>query len=358
MVADNSWDEKTMTYNNAPPLGALISSSGSFGAGTWISLDVTSYVLGQGLYSLGLTTPSTSALSFPSLDSGVNYAQLILDFQGSPNDTTPPSTPTGLSASLVSSPLQVNLSWNASSDNVGVAGYTVYRNGAVLTTLPGTVTTYNDSAVTSGTYSYAVDAFDAAGNHSAASAPASVNIPDTQAPTVPGGFTASASSATQVNLGWTASTDNVGVTGYTVYRDGNVLASVSGSTLSYSDTSVSANTTYAYAVDAFDAAGNHSAATTPVSVTTPVLSSTLTFTPDADAYVNAGSPDTNYGASTALRVDASPIVNSYLTVYSCRVVRQDDRQSASAHLCHQQFQPAARRLECGGYYLGRKDHHL
>jgi chitodextrinase len=91
--------------------------------------------------------------------------------------------------------------------------------------------------------------------------------PDTQPPTVPTGLTATAStSSPQVNLAWNASTDNVGVTGYTVYRNGSALASVSGSALTYQDNAVTSLATYSYSVDAFDAAGNHSAQSSPAGV--------------------------------------------------------------------------------------------
>ena len=115
-----------------------------------------------------------------------------------------------------------------------------------------------------------------------------------------------------MDLSWVASTDNVAVTGYTIYRDGSSLGTVSGTTLGYSDMTASPNTTYQYSVDAFDGAGNHSATSAPVSVTTPDVPSSLTFVPVMDAYVNAGSPSTNYGSSSALRADGSPDVHSYI----------------------------------------------
>jgi len=186
-------------------------------------------------------------------------------------DWNAPTVPAGLTAQAVG-PTQVNLGWTASSDNVGVAGYTVYRNGSALATVIGTTLSYTDAAALAGTiYSYTVDAFDAAGNHSAQSGAASVTTPtpDTTAPSVPSGLAGTAPSPTQVNLTWNASTDNTAVTGYTVYRNGSSLGTVSASTLAYNDATVSGGTTYAYTVDAFDAAGNHSAQATPVSVTTP-----------------------------------------------------------------------------------------
>lgn len=89
---------------------------------------------------------------------------------------------------------------------------------------------------------------------------------DTTAPTVPTGVNATPTSQTQINLTWAASTDNVGVTGYKVYRNGTQITTVT--TTSYSDTGLTAGTTYSYTVAAFDAAGNVSALSASVSATT------------------------------------------------------------------------------------------
>jgi len=89
---------------------------------------------------------------------------------------------------------------------------------------------------------------------------------DTQAPSAPSGLTATATSSSQINLSWTASTDNVGVTGYDVYRGGTLVGSTASTT--YSDTGLAASTAYSYAVKAKDAAGNVSAASAAASATT------------------------------------------------------------------------------------------
>lgn len=187
-------------------------------------------------------------------------------------DTQPPTVPTGLAPTSVTVS-SVSLSWNASTDNVGVAGYTVYRNGVLLSTVSGSSLTYNDTSVNaSTTYSYTIDAFDAAGNHSAQSQPASATTPaqpDTTAPSTPAGLTAQVGGSGEVDLAWSASTDNVGVTGYTVYRNGATLATVSSSKVSYADKTVASVANYTYTVDAFDAAGNHSAQSAPSTVITP-----------------------------------------------------------------------------------------
>jgi len=89
---------------------------------------------------------------------------------------------------------------------------------------------------------------------------------DTTPPTVPTGLTATAVSSSQINVSWTASTDNVGVTGYNIYRDGTEIGT--STTTSYFDTGLTASTTYTYNVSAFDAAGNTSAQSASASATT------------------------------------------------------------------------------------------
>src|SRR5947207_1825855 len=187
---------------------------------------------------------------------------------GPPPDTTPPSVPTGLTASAVSSS-QINLSWTASSDNVGVSGYRVYRNGTQIATT-GATSFANTGLSPSTTYSYTVAAYDAAGNLSAQSSPASATTPappDTTPPTVPTGLTASAVSSSQINLSWTASSDNVGVSGYRVYRNGTQIATTSAT--SFANTGLSPSTTFSPSAALFRSAGNLSAQSSPASATTP-----------------------------------------------------------------------------------------
>ncbi len=90
---------------------------------------------------------------------------------------------------------------------------------------------------------------------------------DTQAPTVPTGLTATVISATQINLSWTASTDNIKVAGYQIFRGGVQVGTTTTAT-TFSNTGLTTNTTYTYTVKAIDASGNVSAASSPVTKTT------------------------------------------------------------------------------------------
>jgi hypothetical protein len=77
-VSDNTWTEATLNYNNAPAVGAALGSSGAFGTGVWINIDVTAYITGNGTYNLALTTAGSTALSLASRETGANSPQLII----------------------------------------------------------------------------------------------------------------------------------------------------------------------------------------------------------------------------------------------------------------------------------------
>ncbi len=410
--------------------GATVTASGivyststnpTLATGTVLS---TSPVVSSGLYSLtmsGLTSNTTYYVrAYATNSAGTGYGSQVSFTTSANPDTQAPTPPTNLASSDVTS-TTATLSWTASTDNVGVTGYNVYRNGSFIGTSTGT--SYNVTGLAaSTTYSFYVTAYDAAGNVSAASntlnvttLPASVTYcsskgnnvtyewidlvqlgtinnvtsanagygdftslsttlqtgtsytiyfsagfrstayteywyiwidydhdgtfestelinstssklsttlsktftipttatigstrmrvtmkynsaptacetfsygevedytivinagtPDTQAPTTPTNLASSNVTQTTATLSWTASTDNVGVTGYNVYRNGILLGTSTGTT--YNVTGLTAATTYTFYVSAYDAAGNVSTASTSISVTT--LPSSVTY---------------------------------------------------------------------------------
>jgi chitodextrinase len=343
-LACTGWTSYTANLASATGLTATFNN----GSGTWDNNGGKNYALGTGIVDVenGVVT------------SGVNPCVA---------DTTAPATPAGLAASAVGSS-SVTLSWTATTDNVGVTGYYVFRNGTQIASV-ASGTSYTDStAAASTTYSYTVKAFDAAANVSAASAALSVTTTalgnnsatvyyknnanwsavylhyaptggtwtvspgvamdaactgwkskvvslgaatglaatfnngsgtwdnnggsnyalaagtaavnagaitttnpcagaDVTAPSAPAGLAAGSVTASSASLSWTAASDDTGVTGYKVLRNGAQVGT-SAST-SYADTGLAASTTYSYTVQAYDAAGNTSAASTALSVTTP-----------------------------------------------------------------------------------------
>lgn len=332
-------------------IGAATQLEAAFnnGSGAWDSNNGSNYLFGTGTWTYTPTGSITAG--------------------GPVVDTTPPSIPQNVTATAASS-AYATVAWTASTDNIGVTGYEVYRNGVKVGTSAST--TYTDNGLTAQTtYTYTVKAYDAKGNLSDASTAVSVTTPeapagnsvtiyykqgytspkihyrpaggtwttspgvsipaaevagynkitinigtatqleacfnngsgtwdsnngsnyffgvgtwtytptgsitaggpvipivDTTPPSIPQNVTATAASSVAATVAWTASTDNVGVTGYEVYR-GGVKVGTSAST-TYTDSGLSAQTTYTYTVKAYDAAGNLSDASTAVSVTTPV----------------------------------------------------------------------------------------
>lgn len=241
-------------------------------------------------------------------------------------DTQPPTAPAGVGTSVSGS--DVTLTWTASSDDVGVTGYQVHRSGTQgFTPSAGTriadvpVSPYQDQGLAQGSWYYRVVAVDGAGNLSSPSAEASATVlpPDEQAPTAPAGLTAVVSGA-DVQLGWTASQDDVGVTGYEVHRSGT-SGFVPGAATRVTTVPATSFTdqarppgTWHYRVLALDAAGNTSAPSAQASAT--VVSTdpvTRVLQPTEDTFVNSAAPGTPQGSSASLASRATPsVVTGYL----------------------------------------------
>ncbi len=238
-------------------------------------------------------------------------------------DTTPPTVPANVTATATST--GATITWDASTDPIvaqfilgtselastdvlvpgggttGVDNYVIYRNGTAINF--DTSSPYTDSAVPiSGTYSYQVAAVDVAGNISAPSDPVSVtiNLTDQEKPSTPTGVGTTDLGGGQIRVSWTASTDNVGVTNYVIYRDGNPINFDPVSP--YVDT-VGSTGTYHYQVSALDAAQNESnlSSTSTISVTVaPPGDTTPPSTPTGLTAVNPSGHTVNvhWNAST------------------------------------------------------------
>ena len=183
-----------------------------------------------------------------------------------PSVVQPPlDPPAHLVATLVAGP-GVQLSWDAVN---GTTSYAVLRNGALLNAVasPG----YTEPAPGTGTITYTVRAIDSIGQQSTDSTPASVTItppppPDTVEPSRPRQPVTGAVTDTTAAFSWAPSIDNVGVTGYRIYRNG--AAVTTSPTPSFTDAGLAPSTAYRYQVAAFDAANNESAKSDALNVTT------------------------------------------------------------------------------------------
>jgi fibronectin type 3 domain-containing protein len=210
----------------------------------------------------------------------LSAAEIVADMNTAvvPADAVAPSAPGSPSATGALG--RVGLSWTAATDHVGVDHYNVYRSatsgftpaaGNRIATPSGL--TYNDSPLAAGVYYYRVTAVDAAGNESAPTAQITgTALADTTPPSTPGSPSATGALG-KATLTWTASTDNVGVDHYNVYRSmtsgfspvaGNRIASPAG--LTYTDSPLTAGE-YFYRVTAVDALGNESAPTSELAAT-------------------------------------------------------------------------------------------
>ncbi|HEY1369605.1 MAG TPA: choice-of-anchor Q domain-containing protein, partial [Gaiellaceae bacterium] len=201
------------------------------------------------------------------------------------SDTQAPSAPTGLTAGTATA-TSIPVSWTASTDNTGVTGYGRYLNNSLVTNTTGTSYTFT-GLTCSKSYTFAVDAYDAAGNRSGkaslTASTAACSTGDTQAPTSPTNLAAGTKTTTSIAVSWTASTDNVGVTGYGRYLNNSLVINTTGT--SYTFTGLKCATSYTLAVDAYDAAGNRSGKAT---VTASTSACSDTQAPSAPTGLTAG----------------------------------------------------------------------
>ena len=221
-----------------------------------------------------------------------------------PADTQAPTAPTGLTATPYTN--GVGLAWTAATDNIGVKNYVVTLAGQTKT-LTGT-STYLGGLAPSTVYTARVQAVDTAGNVSAATKITFTTRPssgggDTQAPTAPTNLKATPAS-TSLALSWTAATDNVAVTAYTV-TVGSQSLTVTGTSATV--TGLTPSTAYSVSVKALDAAGNASPAAT-LSVTT--LAAPDTQAPTAPTNLKA-TPATTSAALTWTAATDNVAVTAY-----------------------------------------------
>lgn len=212
-----------------------------------------------------------------------------------PADTQAPTAPEGLAVSNLTD-ISATITWSASTDNIGVTGYTVRQNSAILGTVSGATLQYQLTNLTPSTpYSYTVTATDAANNTSAQSAPLQFTTlappSDTLPPGIPSNLAASNIGTTSLTLSWTASTDNFGVTNYLIYRDTLAPVPTGNNSTIYQVTGLNAATSYSFRIAATDAAGNTSALSDPLIVSTIDGTQSVSWNSD-----NANLPTVNWQA--------------------------------------------------------------
>jgi hypothetical protein len=271
-VTDNTWGEMSLTYNNAPPLGNLLASTGPFAAGTRVTLDLSGYITGNGTYSFAVTDLSSTAISLASRESGANAPQLILSL-GSGSSPTPTNTPIPSNTPTITPTFTAATSPTNTPANTDTFTPTSELSITPTNTLTSTYTSSPTSGIT------ITPTNTATGTDNPTATQGSTFTP-TNAAT---GTNTSTNTATRTNTP-TPKTANSSTPTNTPTRT-NTSTPTPG---------VSPTPTY-----------------TPTSTATS-SSQVHTFTPAADAYVDASRPTANFGTGTYIQVDGSPINNGYI----------------------------------------------
>ena len=295
--------------------GYRIYRNGSTSALVSLPASATSYsdtsVLPSTQYSYAL-----QAYDEASNQSALSSSQAVT----TPAIITVPAAPAGVIATAGDSGALV--SWTAPANGGSpITRYAITSSpGGIIATVTGDLTSVTFGGLANGvSYTFTVFATNAVGDgpQSAPSPPIMPAVSDQQAPSVPSGLALTAVSSTQINLSWAASTDSggSGLSGYRVYRNGSAtaLTTVAAPATTFSDTSVSANTQYSYALRAFDGAGNQSAlsgsqtATTPSTITVPSAPTGVAAAArDSSAVVSWVAPANGGSQITGYTVTSSP----------------------------------------------------
>lgn len=282
-----TWFGETFTKNvtvtpstdvQAPTVPQNLRITGRRVAGVDLAWDASTdnvAVWGYRILRNGVEVGTTTATTYTDngLTSGVTYEWRVEAFDVVPNYSGPSSPVSG--SACVPQNLRVtgvtyctaSLAWDLPSGAVGVTGYRVWRNGAVVGSTANR--TYTDTLLNPDTdYTYQVDAYDSVPNYSIKSntAVAHTEDQDLEPPTVPQNLRVTAVTRSTIGISWDPSTDNFGVSGYRVWRNGAVVTTTTST--SFADSNLDAGTAYSYEVDAFDVLLNYSDKSTPANTST------------------------------------------------------------------------------------------
>ena len=220
----------------------------------------------------GLTSETTyiyTVRAYDMSDKLYNASDIISITTSELIDIEVPSAPQNVTSSAISC-TSIELSWDGSADNISVDGYKIFRNNLEIGTTINT--NYIDSDLTQGTeYTYKILALDAKGNLSTNSQEViatTLSSADTESPISPNNLTYTAKTDKSIELKWDPSTDNIGVSGYRIYRNGILIAKTNET--KYVDSGLKSGTTFTYVVKAFDDVGNESNASNQISVSTEI----------------------------------------------------------------------------------------
>lgn len=222
----------------------------------------------------GLTEDTTYTYEVRAVDQAgnVSVASNAVTARTKLASSSPPAVPLNLKVTSVTTD-SVSLSWESATDSIDVIGYIIYRDNQLIQGVIGAEeVAYTDIGLMEDTmYTYQVRAVDQAGNISEMSNTVTARTKPTEEilpPAAPLNLRIDDVTTNSVSLSWEAAIDDVGVTGYHVYRDDQLIQTLSGTELSYIDTGLMEATTYTYKIRAVDQAGNLSEASSAVKART------------------------------------------------------------------------------------------
>jgi len=250
------WLESGLNWSNAPAIsGTPIVTAGAAPLNTWIEYDVISAVTGNGVFSFGLNSTSTNAVGFSSKE-GANAPQLVLEGTGTGNQ--PPVAVASATPQSGDAPLAVTFNSAGSNDSDGsIASYSWNFGDGNTSTSANPAHTYNNA----GTYNAVLTVTDNLGATGTASVTITVTNPGPLPPAAPSNLSATAVSASQINLSWTDNANDED--GFKIERKTGAagtyaeIASLGANAISHSDNNgLLAGTNYVYRVRAYSTGGN------------------------------------------------------------------------------------------------------
>jgi acid phosphatase type 7 len=279
-VVDTTWGETTINSNNAPPMGSQFAASSAFTSLSWVTMNVTSYITGNGTFSIGITDPNATAISLAARESGANAPQLVVTVSG--GGPTPTNTPVFTNT----------FTPTFAASNTATSTFTPTSTLAVTNTSTSTPTTTNTATSTS-----------------TPTPTLAVTNTFTSTPTITN--TATSTSTPTPTLAITNTfTFTPTITDTAMNTSTPTATSVASNTPTFTPTNTIAVTN----TPTFTPTNTTAVTNTPTFTPTATSSGgqSITFNPVADAYVDSSNPTANFGTGNTIRIDGSPVVNTYL----------------------------------------------
>lgn len=316
-VSDNTWTEGGINYNNAPVMGGLIGASGGFSAGAWTTVDVSSYITGNGSYNFALATNSNTSINFGSHEESANTPQLVIQTQqGGPSLTatsTFTSTPTATATQTSTATFTSTPTATVTNTPTATASATSLPTATQTATATATPTHTPTETSTPSSTPTVTNTSTPSNTPTPSDTPTATFTPS-ETPTPTETFTPEPTK-TPTDTPTPSQTPTDTPTFTPTYTPTVTNTPTETLTPSFTPTATDTPTSTPTYTPTDTATPTRTSTNTPMpsqTATQTPATVTLTFTPVADSYVYQTNPTTNYGTSNLLRADGSPIMRSYL----------------------------------------------